>query len=180
MFNNIGVELYKKPKNSLIFYMINTTYDNDSNDRVGTLIFSPDRSKILIGLAPNHEDDLNQWDLVGKGHIQYGDMKEETVNNEVYEESGLDVKSLQKEFLGSTKYQKGQIYFYAVVLDSMPEKIECKSCFDWHGKQLPEFFKFKWVELKEAEKWLYKGLVKAIFQTDIYEKLNKAIENGII
>lgn len=165
---------------------VNTTYDNDSKDRVGTFIFDPNRERILIGHAPNKKMEPNSWDLVGKGHIQYGDMKEETVNKEVLEESNIDVSELYKIELGDMPYNGGRLYFYALVLPEAPNEIVCKSYFNWFGKQLPEFSLFDWVTLEEAKTRLYKGLSKVIFDKKlkngetIYSSLQNMLKNGLL
>lgn len=139
----------------------------DTKNRVATLIFSPE-GKLLVGHAPNRPLGDNQWDIVGKGHIDSTDNPLETCIREVWEESGISIKnSSDLNFQGVVKYQNGSMYIYTLFLEENVDELKCNSFFDWYGKQLPEFSEFMWIDLVDAKQYLYKVLYKAIS-----EKLN--------
>lgn len=158
--------------------MTNTTINiNDTKNRVAAIILSPDRKYFLTGKAPNRKYDLN--DFVGKGHIEFDETPEETLQREIFEESNLNVKDLSFTFVDTIKYQQGQMHFYVIVLPELPKNLKCNSCFtDFRGKEQPEFESFEWVSLDDWNTKLYKSLQKTC-QT-IFDKVNNWIEEGLI
>lgn len=153
--------------------MIDTTdTSNDSLDRAAALLVSPDGKSLLIGHAPNRKSGDNQWDIVGKGHIEKGDNAKNTCVREVEEEASLKINKDSLVYLGSAKYQKGKLHIYIYTLSEMPENIKCNSCFDWYGKSVPEFEEYKWVTFQEAKKYLYKGLVKVLDELGVFSENN--------
>ena len=162
--------------------VVNTTDNsNDSEDRVATIILSPDRSTFLIGHAPNRSFKKdNQWDIVGKGHIEYGDKPIESAIRETLEESNIDISGLPTTIIDTVKYKTGHMTIVAVVLPEMSVEIICKSVFDCFGKQLPEFSVFKWITFAEAETHLYRGLYQTLTNASIFEKIENQLKNGLL
>lgn len=166
------------------------TTDNsqDSKNRVIPIILSPDRDKMLIGRAPNKSKDKpHVFDIVGKGHIEFGDDPEETLVREAYEEGDLDLKDVPLYKLGDVKYGEGKGFVYVVVLPEEPANLKCHAVFDWFGKKIPEFIEYKWVRFDEAEEFLYKKLGEALFHKTIPElknsfigKIKEMIKTGIL
>lgn len=166
------------------------TTDNsrDSKNRAIPIILSPDRDKMLIGRAPNKsKDKLHMFDIVGKGHIEYGDDPKDTIVREAYEEGNLDLEGVPIQELGEVRYGEGTGFVYVLVLPEDPTNLECHAVFDWYGKQLPEFVEYKWVRLDEAEEYLYKKLGEALFQKNISSlkntfmgKIKEMIKMGIL
>lgn len=165
--------------------LVKTKYEADPNldtkYRVGTILIHPLGTKFLIGRAPNHANGPNQWDLVGKGHIQIGDSLEETINRETLEECGLDISKKDKCKIGTFPYSNGTLTLFSVDLEykddienifaPKPSGFSCSSYFEWYGKQLPEFEEWKWIEFSDYDKYLYKSLVK------LFDDNFKQIEN---
>lgn len=166
------------------------TTDNsqDSKNRAIPIILSPDREKMLIGRAPNKSKSKpHTWDIVGKGHIEYGDDPAETIVREAYEEGDLDIEGVPMTYLGNVKYGEGKGFIYVLVLPEAPNKLECHAVFDWFGKQLPEFVEYQWVRFDEAEEFLYKKLGEALFKKNIpglgntfIGKVKDMIKSGIL
>lgn len=158
--------------------MINTSINNtDTKNRVAAIILSPDRKYFLTGKAPNRKYDLN--DFVGKGHIEFGEVPEVTLQREIFEESNLDVKNLNIIFVDTIKYQQGQMHFYAIVLPELPKNLKCNSFFiDYKGKEQPEFESFEWVKIEDWNKKLYKSLQNTC--QNVFDKLETWIKEGLI
>lgn len=139
--------------------MIDTTDDSlDTENRVAAIIQVG--NEILLGHAPNKKDGPNSWDLAGKGHIEVGDTPEDSVVREIKEETNLDINIDDLWRLGSSKYQKGKIIFFLIRLKEKPKNIKCISTFEMYGKKFPELSKFEWVNIGDAQTYLYKGLSK--------------------
>lgn len=158
--------------------MIDTT-DNtaDTKNRVAAIIISPDRKYFLTGKAPNRKYDLN--DIVGKGHIEYNEKPEVTLQREIFEEANIDIKELSVNFIDSVKYQQGQMHFYAIVLPIIPDDVKCNSYFtDFAGRNKLEFESFEWVSIDNWKTKLYKSLQKVC--SPIFEKVLDWIERGIL
>ena len=75
--------------------------ENDTNNRVGVLIFN-ENGKFLIEHAPNKPHDKNSWDLP-KGHVSFDDPSlEYAVKRECFEETGIFLDKVKE--LGTFSY----------------------------------------------------------------------------
>ena len=163
--------------------MIDTTDNsNDTENRAAVILLNPDRTKFLVGHAPNKSWRLpNQWDLVGKGHIEKTENAIDTIQRELFEESNIDCTDLEKTFIGTVAYQKGLLSLYVVILPDLNVDIKCQSCFtDNFGKKRPEFTKFEWIDFSQYKQYLYKSLVKAFDTLDIVNTIQKMTTDGIL
>ena len=124
--------------------MIDTTDNSlDTENRVAAIIQV--ENEILLGHAPNKK---------------VGDTPEDAVVREIKEETNLDINIDDLWRLGSSKYQKGKIVFFLIRLKEKPKNIKCISTFEMYGKKFPELSKFEWVNIDDAQTYLYKGLSK--------------------
>lgn len=130
--------------------------DTDTNNRVAVLVYF--ENELLLGHAPNRKVEDNSWDFP-KGHIEAGEDPKAAAVREVKEETNINIYPESLKELGTYKYSKGKITFYATKLAKKPEDIKCNSYFEMWGKQLPEFNKYKWVTNDEVETHIYKNLI---------------------
>lgn len=135
----------------------------DTNNRIAAIVINKD-NQVLIGHAPNFRKGMNTWDLVGKGHISENEDPDAAVVRELFEESGISLKSAKPEKLGTVPYKSGKMTFYLIRIsdEELPTKLVCNSFFDWNGKKFPEISEFMWVDKGYLITYLYKSLAAAL------------------
>lgn len=146
---------------------------HDTNERVAVII--TDGKNCIVGKSPqNMRKEFNCCDLM-KGHAMEGESLEEAAQREVLEECGLDIPSPTR-ISGALKYLKGTtITFFMSKMSSLPDpsSLECKSFYEYNGRQFPEIAQYLSIPLVELPQYLYKGLAKLIVDNDIISKVAK-------
>lgn len=103
----------------------------------------------------------NVWSIP-KGLNEGEESFYDTMVREVYEETGIDVNSLNIEKIIDLdpvkyKHKHKMLRPYAVYFDNDHSKfkLKCRSFFESNGKKLPEVCEFRWVDKKEANLLLH-------------------------
>lgn len=145
--------------------------EQDSNDRVAVIV--TDGEQVIVGQTPQRMKFSPEGNCdLPKGHAHVGEDLEDAAKREVYEEIGLRLYSVTP-ITSKLKYLKGTtLTFFVAYLDTLPpaKSLQCKSFYEYNGKQYPEIAKYHLVPLEDLETYLYKGLAKLIIDNDIKEK----------
>ena len=101
----------------------------------------------------------NTWGIP-KGIPEECESYKEAAIRELYEETYLDIESVQINYLGSSKYLKCNKILEAfwILLDKpiIMEDLKCLSMVEKDGKEpFPELDKYMTVSLDDAHKWLH-------------------------
>jgi len=149
---------------------LNEKTENDTNNRVGVLIFNGN-GKFLIEHAPNKPHDKNSWDLP-KGHISFDDPSlEYAVKRECFEETGIFLDKVEElgTFIYINPYDIGSMTLFKATIDDTQfagceddeilNNLVCTTFFEENGKKLPEANEFKFISLNELNEYLYDSLV---------------------
>jgi 8-oxo-dGTP pyrophosphatase MutT (NUDIX family) len=114
-----------------------------------------DKEKFLIG----HATGLANWDIP-KGGIHTFEYELHCAIREFREETGYDVKPLltQIKSLGLFRYQMNKnLFLFDLFVPALPpiSRFHCNSiCLNYKFQLIPEFDKFAYIELKDAEKYV--------------------------
>lgn len=150
----------------------------DSNQRVAVII--TDGHSCIVGKSPQMmRKEFSCCDLM-KGHAQMGEALDEAAKREAYEECGLALPNLTR-ISGELKYSKGTtLTFFKCEMNPLPDasSLECKSFYEYNGREFPEIAQYLVIPLDELPTMLYKGLAKLIVDNDLIAKV-KDEDDGI-
>lgn len=126
----------------------------------GILIFKEVDNQTCLFMA--HSTNNTFWDIP-KGGAELGESPEDTVLRELKEETGFHLSNKDIIDIGLFPYNsKKDLHLFIASKDLFfdEKKAICTSCFDFHGKSIPEVDDFKFIPLKDVENVCAKSFQK--------------------
>lgn len=121
---------------------------------VGAVIFNPEE-KIL--LCRSHRWD-NKYIIPG-GHVEYGERLEDALRREIFEETGLEIHSIQplgmKECLYSNSYYQDRHFLF---LDYRCRSESSKVCLNHEAEE------YVWASLADLDRYPLGGFTASLLQ----------------
>lgn len=127
----------------------------------GIYLYSEVSQKILVCHATNSP--WNKWSIP-KGLQDEGEDAYTSALRELYEETGLELKSIQvtsEHRLAPVKYQKQNKILESFLIITSSDLSEQKwVCHTYTEKSFPEIDSWKWITTQQAVKWLHEAQQK--------------------
>ena len=123
----------------------------------------------ILGCIPFGKGDVFD---IPKGHVDSGEDNFVAAIREVREETSIELRKSDIEFLGQFHYNKYKdlaLFYHRGEYDV--SKLSCSSLFTFYGREVPEMIGYKWIDVKDIENSFYKSLGPILTQE--LEKLNK-------
>jgi 8-oxo-dGTP pyrophosphatase MutT (NUDIX family) len=119
-----------------------------------------DGERLLLG----HATRSRRWDIP-KGIAYPGESHASAARRELFEETGLGAPESALRPLGVFPYLPGKdlaLFLWAPPVMPDPAALVCASCFEWKGRQFPEFDRFGLFPRDEALRLVGKNMARVL------------------
>lgn len=128
----------------------------------GVIIIN-DKGQILGCVPYGSSKKTQNYMDIPKGKMEIGETPKETALREVYEETGINLGSVELFDYGQHHYIKGKdLYVFKCNHNPNLDECKCTTYFDRFGAMVPEIIDYKWVDVSDINNKFFRSLYPII------------------